>query len=101
MPALEFHKSDITSTAILFGPKRFSNMTQADRIRACYQHCCLLSIARQSMSNQSLRKRFDLSDNQHNVATNIISDTKNAGKIKIEPNGSASTRFARYIPYWA
>ena len=101
LPAPEFHKSDSSTTAVLFGPKPFSEMTQLDRIRACYQHCCLLSIARQPMSNQSLRKRFDLSDNKSTIATTIITDTKNAGLIKLQPSDSTSPRFTRYIPYWA
>lgn len=35
-------------------------MSKTDRVRACYQHCCLMYVSNRRMSNQSLRERFGL-----------------------------------------
>src|SRR6267378_2553360 len=48
--------------AILFAQKPLSEMDKTDRIRACYQHCCLKFVSNEKMTNQSLRKRLNISD---------------------------------------
>lgn len=100
LPAPEFRADHLRTTAILFGPKPFADMTQADRIRACYQHCCLMFVSNTTLSNQSLRKRFALSDNETSMASNIIAATKEANLIKLLPSATPSNRYSRYIPYW-
>jgi predicted HTH transcriptional regulator len=40
LPAPDFRAGEIRTTAILFAHQDFSDMNKADRIRACYQHCC-------------------------------------------------------------
>lgn len=99
--APDFEATNVRTTAILFAHQEFSDMNKADRIRACYQHCCLLYVDRKQMSNQSLRKRFGLSDEQAAIASQVIAATKAAGRIKPDESDSLSTRYARYLPYWA
>lgn len=41
LPAPDFRVGEIRTTAILFAHQAFNNMNQSDRVRACYQHCCL------------------------------------------------------------
>jgi ATP-dependent DNA helicase RecG len=101
LPAPDFEATSVRTTAILFAHQEFSDMNKSDRIRACYQHCCLLYVDRKQMSNQSLRKRFGLSDEQAAVASQVIAATKAAGRIKADESDSLSTRYARYLPYWA
>ena len=76
-------------------------MSQSDRIRACYQHCCLLYVNNQQMSNQSLRNRFRLNESKNNTVSQVIGATKEAGLIKPDESESKSTRYARYLPFWA
>lgn len=40
------------------GQLEIDKMDRSDRIRACYQHCCLRYVMNQQMNNQSLRQRF-------------------------------------------
>ncbi|NJL99733.1 MAG: hypothetical protein HC924_13480 [Synechococcaceae cyanobacterium SM2_3_2] len=101
LPAPDFRVGETRTTAILFAHQDFDTMNKTDRIRACYQHCCLLYISNQQMSNQTLRQRFRLGPNQTGTASNIIRATKEAGLIQSDTSDSESTRYARYLPYWA
>ena len=76
-------------------------MSKTDRVRACYQHCCLMYVSNQRMSNQSLRERFRLPESKAATVSQVIAVTKDAGMIAADESESASTRYARYIPFWA
>lgn len=101
LPAPEFVLNGSRTISILFAPKKFSQMSKVDRVRACYQHCVLKHVMRESMTNQSLRERFGLDDNQSGVVSEIISAAKQQGFIAQAPGSTSSTRHARYVPIWA
>jgi len=103
LPAPDFRVGECRTTAVLFAHKDFSAMSKADRIRACYQHCCLMYVSNQRMSNQSLRKRFGFEGDESKAATvsQVISSTKDIGLIKADESETSSTRYARYLPFWA
>ncbi len=101
LPAPDFRVGDTRTTAVLFAHQDFADMSKSDRIRACYQHCCLLYVSNQRMSNQTLRERFRLSESQAANVSYIIGFTKEAGLIKADESESTSTRYARYLPFWA
>ena len=87
--------------AVLYAPKPFSEMDKKDKIRACYQHCCLKYVSNEKMSNQTIRDRFKISAQNYPIASRIISDTIKAKLIKLLDPVSASKKYAYYIPYWA
>jgi ATP-dependent DNA helicase RecG len=101
LPAPDFRVGEIRTTAVLFAHQSFANMSKADRIRACYQHCCLLYVSNQRMSNQTLRDRFRLSESGAATVSLVIKATKEAGLIKMDDSESTSTRYASYLPFWA
>jgi ATP-dependent DNA helicase RecG len=101
LPAPDFRVGDTRTTAVLFAHQNFADMSKTDRIRACYQHCCLLYVSNQRMSNQTLRERFRLSESKVVMVSQIIKATKEDGLIKTDESESTSTRYARYVPYWA
>jgi ATP-dependent DNA helicase RecG len=101
LPAPDFRVSEIRTTAILFAHQSFADMSKADRIRACYQHCCLLYVNNQKMSNQTLRERFRLEESKNVLVSQVISATKEAGLITADYSVSSSTRYVRYLPFWA
>ena len=101
LPAPHFRVDETRTTAVLFAHQDFDNMSKTDRIRACYQHCCLLYVSNQRMSNQTLRKRFGLSEQKTATVSLVIGATKEAGLIKTDESESTSTRYARYLPFWA
>jgi ATP-dependent DNA helicase RecG len=101
LPAPDFRVGETRTTAVLFAHQDFADMSKTDRIRACYQHCCLLYVSNQRMSNQTLRDRFRLSESKAVIVSQIIGATKEEGWIKTDESESSSTRYARYLPFWA
>jgi len=101
LPAPRFVADNVRTTATLYAHKDFRDMDRDDRIRACYQHCCLQWVTNRRMTNESLRGRFGLTGNQGAVASAIIAATRDAGLIHLEDTGSSSTRYSRYRPFWA
>lgn len=101
LPAPDFRTSETRTTAILFAHQDFADMSKADRIRACYQHCALKYVSNERMSNQSLRERFKLPESKAATASQVIGATKDAGLIKADESETVSTRYARYLPFWA
>jgi ATP-dependent DNA helicase RecG len=101
LPAPDFRAGERRTTAILFGHRAFEHMDRNDRIRACYQHCCLRYVMNERMSNQSLRERFRLPEDKAETVSRIIRDTMQAGQIKSDNPENQSKRYARYAPYWA
>ena len=101
LPAPDFRVGETRTTAVLFAHRDFSEMSKADRVRACYQHACLQYLSNQRMSNQTLRERFQLSEFKGASVSLIISAAKDGGLIKADASDTASTRYARYLPFWA
>ena len=101
LPAPDFRISETRTTAVLFSHQNFADMSKPDRIRACYQHCCLKYVSNERMSNQSLRERFRLPESKAATASQVIGATKEAGLIKSDESDTTSTRYARYLPFWA
>jgi ATP-dependent DNA helicase RecG len=99
LPAPDFRVGERT-TAVLFAHEDFKKMDRADRIRACYQHCCLRYVTNERMTNQSLRERFGLPPERSTTASQVIRATIDADLIKTEGD-KAARKTVRYAPYWA
>jgi ATP-dependent DNA helicase RecG len=101
LPAPVFFDSEHRTQVTLFAHRTFQDMNRNDRIRACYQHCCLRYVMATEMTNPSLRERFGLPKNKAATVSQIIAATTRDGWIKRADTESTSTRYTRYIPFWA
>ncbi|HQR08439.1 MAG TPA: ATP-binding protein [Gemmatales bacterium] len=101
LPAPDFRVGEHRTSAVLFGHLDIEEMDRNDRIRACYQHCCLRYVMNEQMTNQSLRERFKLPENKVATVSQIISATTDSGKIKLADPTQTSTRYRSYVPFWA
>jgi ATP-dependent DNA helicase RecG len=101
LPAPDFRVSGRRTSVVLFAHTEFEEMDKADRIRACYQHCCLRYVMNEKMTNQSLRERFKLSEDKTATVSQIISGAVDGGKIKLANPEQTSTRYRSYVPFWA
>ena len=99
LPAPEFVKGSDYTKVFIYPEKTFAQMSKDDRVRACYQHCCLKYIERERMNNQSFRERMGIEERNYPMASKIIKETLNAGLIK-ESLESKSRKFMSYIPHW-
>jgi len=95
LPAPEFIEGDNFTRVIIYSPKTLRQMSKPDRIRACYQHCCLKYVSGENMSNQSLRQRLGIDDKNYPMVSRIIKDSIDNGLIKEYDNARM------YIPFWA
>ena len=69
-------------------------MTKDDKIRACYQHCCLKYVAFEDMmTNRSLRERFRIDKESYPLVSKVIKDAQGKGLIKPFDTGSRSRKF--------
>jgi ATP-dependent DNA helicase RecG len=78
-----------------------TRVDREERVRACYQHACLLYVSGKHMSNATLRKRLGIKDKGYPLASRIIKDTIDANLIKPHGEGSSSKKDAAYVPFWA
>ncbi|HRN25060.1 MAG: putative DNA binding domain-containing protein [Ignavibacteriaceae bacterium] len=101
LPPPEFIAGDNFTRVILYSPKRFKEMDRKDKIRACYQHCCLKYVSGSLMSNQSLRDRFNIEGKNYPMISRVISDTLSEGLIKESDPNNKSKKYTKYIPIWA
>ncbi len=101
LPAPDFRVGERRTSALLFAHMAIEEMDRNDRIRACYQHCCLRYVMNEKMTNQSLRERFKLPEDKVATASQIIAATVDAGKIKVADPSQTSTRYRSYSTFWA
>ena len=101
MPAPEFIEGENFTRVILFSPRSLKEMDKQDKVRACYQHCCLKFVSGSHMTNFSLRERFGIDKGNYPIVSRIISDTQRAELIKDYDPSNRSRKYAKYLPFWA
>ena len=101
LPAPEFVEGSDFFKVTLYAPKTLKEMSKDDKIRACYQHCCLRYLSREKMTNSSLRERFSLPESNRSSVSRIISDALDAKLIRKTADSGKSSKMSSYIPFWA
>lgn len=101
LPPLRFEETENSFKVILSVPKSFAEMTEQERIDACYQHAIIQYYGNGGMTNASLRQRLGMHDKQASQISRLIKDAIELGKIKSKDPQSDSKKFTMYIPYWA
>lgn len=98
LPAPKFQANDNSMQVILYAHRSFSEMTQAERLRACEQHASIEYLSERKMKNTSLCTRFGISKNNSPQVSKVIKNALKAGKIKV---ADADMPRAGYYPWWA
>ena len=101
LPPLKFEETENSFKVIMYAPRKFAEMTNAERIEACYQHSIIQYYGNGGFSNASLRKRFGMHDKQAAQISKLIKEAISLGKIKPKNPESESKKFSVYLPYWA
>jgi len=100
LPPYKTESGDKFTRVTLYPLKALKDMTQEEKIQACYQHTCLLYENNLTLTNQAVRERFGLEKNKNSVASRIISDTVERGLIIPANNENTSKKFTSYIPFY-
>lgn len=101
LPAPAFTLKDQAMVVTLFAHQALKDMNKDDRIRACYQHACLKHVSNETMTNTSLRERFNIAENNSAQASRIIAETVEAELIKPSDPENKSRKLMKYVPFWA
>ncbi len=101
LPGPDFRVGEKRTSVVLFGHQTIEDMDRKDRIRACYQHCCLRYVMNEKMTNNTMRERFKLPETKVATVSQIIAATVEAEKIKVADPSQTSTRYRNYVPFWA
>ena len=75
-------------------------MDKQDKVRACYLHACLKYVSGEYLTNQSLRDRFGIAEQNYPMVSRIISDSLDARLIKDYDPENKSRKYAKYVPFW-
>lgn len=98
LPPPLFKANDASMQVILYGPRKFADMTPSERVRACYQHSILKLITDTPMTNTSLRDRFGIETQNASQASIVLRKALEEGLIKhADPDHPRSG----YVPHWA
>ncbi len=98
LPAPLFKDSDVSMQAVLYGPRKFAQMTPDERVRAGYQHAVLKFLSGERMKNATLCERFGIAKQNAAQASQVISLALQKGLIKAaDPDHPRSG----YVPFWA
>lgn len=100
LPAPVFEDVSNSTRAVLFAHQDLKDLAKEDRIRACYFHACLRYVARDYMTNASLRQRFGIPTHNSATASRLIKEAVESDAIK-PYDKEASKRMMKYVPIWA
>jgi len=100
LPPLKFEEMENAFRVTMYSPKKFAQLTEQERIEACYQHSIIRYLSSGSMNNTSLRERFQMSERQRPQVSLVIKSALEAGKIKQKDPDNTSTKYVEYIPIW-
>jgi predicted HTH transcriptional regulator len=101
LPPLKFEEMESSFKVTMYSPRKFADMSNEERIEACYQHSIIEYYGNGGFNNASLRKRFGMHDKQAAQVSKLIKDAIDLGKIKSKDPDSESKKFSLYVPYWA
>ena len=101
LPALSIRVQENRTVIIMYARKSWADTNRLERLQACYQHACVKYVSNESMTNQSLRVRFNIEEQNASMVSRIIKEAIKEGLVKEEETGSNSRKFKKYIPYWA
>lgn len=101
LPPINVIVAENRTRVTMYSYKILNALDKKEKIRACYQHACLKYVSNEKMTNQSLRDRFKIEDQNSAIASRIIKDALEEGVIKKDEPESKSRKFPAYLPIWA
>ena len=101
LPPINVVVAENRTRLTMYSYKTLNKLDKKEKIRACYQHACLKYVSNEKMTNQSLRERFKIENQNYSTASRIIRDAIEAKVVKEDDPNSKSRKYASYIPFWA
>jgi len=100
LPAIEIMQKGTDATQVTIrGKKKFKDMSVTEKNESIYWNACLRYVNDEQINNASLRKRFNLTDNESSLISKAIANAADSNLIKLY-DANAGKKFVTYIPFW-
>ena len=100
LPAPLFETPPGAMRVVMFAHRDLKEMTRADRVRAVYLHSCLHHSVGERTTNATVRRRFGIPERNAAIASRLLNEAMEAGRIVME-DPAAANRNRAYLPFWA
>ena len=101
LPPIEFTNGANFFKVTLYTPRTFAQMSERERLDACYQHAVLKYLSDTTMTNTSLRERLKMPEKQRSMVSLLIQEAIDKNLIKAADPENTSKKFTEYVPIWA
>ncbi len=101
LPAPTFVNHENAFKVSLYSHKSFDNLDNEEKLRICVQHVIFMYIQESFANNETLRKRFGLSEKKANTISKLVRTAKDKKLIKDFDPESSSKKYIKYVPIWA
>jgi len=101
LPAPKIDIYDEHTKITLYSYVPFTNISQEEKMWACYTHACLKYVEGEQLTNSSLRNRFGVSESNKSAISRLIKAAMDKGLIKLFNPAEAAPRYKCYVPIWA
>lgn len=98
LPPPLFREENSAMQVVLYGPRKFAQMSPEERVRACYHHAVLKFLSGERMKNATLCERFGIESRNAAQASAVI---KQAKKEQLIREADPEHPRAGYVPAWA
>ena len=99
LPAPHINLYEENTKVALFSKTNFFDLSQEDKLLACYMHASIKHIQGDFLTNSSLRERFGLEEKSSASISRLI---KTACQRKfIKKVEDTAPKHTKYVPYWA
>lgn len=99
LPAPRINIYEENTKVTLFTKIDFFDLSQRDKLWACYMHACIKYIQNEFLTNSSLRERFGLEEKSSASISRLVKEACEQKYIKkLE---ETAPRHTKYIPFWA
>lgn len=99
LPAPHIDIYEENTKVTLFSKVDFFDLSQSDKLLACYMHACIKYIQGEYLTNSSLRNRFGLEDKSSASISRLIKDA--CEKKIIKKLEETAPKYTKYVPIWA
>jgi|694.fasta_scaffold86947_4 ATP-dependent DNA helicase RecG len=101
LPAPKFVNQPNGFKSIIYQYKKYADLSDEEKLRACYQHVCLNYETGRSTTNESLRERFEISKKSASMMSRLINKAIEKDLIKKFDPSNSSLKMVKYIPFYA
>lgn len=99
LPSPDIIQYETSTRVIVYSHIDFFELSQDQKLWACYLHCCIMHLSGKSATNTTLRERFNLGKQSSSSISRLLAKAVQVGWLKFKDD-AVGTKSKKYIPYW-